>query len=168
MKKIQTDQSGFGVVEIILSFVIVVMVSGAGWYVWKSNQNATNSYNSAASTSTVTNSSNKPKSTKTTPETEVKTEPTPTPEPTPAPAKTVTASKATTFTAANCTGNITVYVSNKAGAEGSYNPSSWTVVKTFAYGEAISAFCDSNTLASYVVTTSDMYVKRSDLSPTKP
>lgn len=166
MKKLQKDQSGFGVIEIILSLVIVAIISGAGWYVWKSNQNATNSYNSAASTSTVAKSPAKPKSTKTAPETEVKTEPTPAPAP--APAKAVTKSGATAFTAANCTGNITVYVSNKAGAEGSYNPSTWTVVKTFAYGEAISAICDSNTLASYVVTTSDMYVKRSDLSPTKP
>lgn len=107
----------------------------------------------------------------------VETSPASTPTPTkiyPAPAPVVTptapTSNATAFTAANCTGHITVYVSNKSGAEASYHPpSSWQVVKTHAYGTALQAICNiGEGLAPDYVISGDAYIKTSNLSPTKP
>jgi|SRR3989344_4659966 len=171
MKKIEIDQSGFGVVELVLVFIIVGIVSGAGWYILKSKQNANNSYNSAASASTVAKSTAKKKTAKTTnvaPETNATTTSSPPALATPQPAAT---SKATAFTAANCNGdNITVYVSNKNGAEASYHPpGSWQVVKTYAYGESIQVLCHAGEgLMPEYVLANDAYIKSTNLSPTKP
>jgi type II secretory pathway pseudopilin PulG len=95
---------------------------------------------------------------------------TPAPTPTPKPTPTVATSNATAFTAANCTGEITVYVSNKAGAEASYQlPSNWKVVKTHASGTALQGLCKvGEGLVPEYVIIQDAYVKSSNLSPTKP
>lgn len=86
-------------------------------------------------------------------------------------------SYATPFTMANCNGNSTVYVSNKNGAQASYNsPGQWSAYKTYPYGSAISVYCQVDGNASgpasayapdYVIAN-DAFIKASDLSPTKP
>lgn len=83
----------------------------------------------------------------------------------------VAESNATPFTAANCAGSVTVYVSNKNGAEASYSPpGSWRVVNTYSYGQALEALCiigDTNLAPDYVLVD-DAYIKSTDVSPTQP
>lgn len=54
MKKIKNNQLGFGAVESILIFIIIALVAGTGWYVWKQNKSSNNSGESASSTPATT------------------------------------------------------------------------------------------------------------------
>lgn len=77
----------------------------------------------------------------------------------------------TPYTAADCSGEKTAYVSNPNGTQGSYNPpESWNPTIRFSYGEAVVAYCEiGNTFASpEYVLINDAFVKASDLSTTKP
>ena len=96
-------------------------------------------------------------------------EPAPAQQPSPDPTPPV--SNATKFTAANCNGVSTVYVSNQNGAEASYRPpESWQVHKTYGYGESFQVYCiiGGTAFAPDYVLENDAYIKTSDLSPTKP
>ena len=77
----------------------------------------------------------------------------------------VATSNATAYT--GCDGITELYVSNKNGTTSSYQPPpNWTVVKTYVYGEKIIIYCQPP--ANEYVFDNDAYVKRVDLSPTKP
>ena len=80
-------------------------------------------------------------------------------------------SSSTAFTDANCTGDTIAYVSNKTGAPVSYlYPDRWSTVKVYAFGEQISVYCklsDGTNYPDYALVN-DAYIKKSDLSPTKP
>jgi len=77
----------------------------------------------------------------------------------------------TPFTAANCVGDGTVYVSNPNGTQGSYKyPDNWEPVTSYSYGQAINIYClvgDSAFAPDYVLGNDD-FIKASDLSTTKP
>lgn len=163
------NQRGFA--DIILIIVAVILAAGLGGYVYYQQLQNQKAYQAAGNGVTI---SSHPKKTGSTTAT-TQSDPAPASTATPAaiPKTTVSVSGATALTSANCkTDNaFTVYVSNKAGAEGSYQPpGSWQAVKTFTYGEAITVTCSpaSSFSPDYVVTSTDMYIKSSNLSPTKP
>jgi hypothetical protein len=51
MKK---NQNGFGVVEGLLTLVIIGILSGVGWYVWRTKNNADSIYKNASNTAEIT------------------------------------------------------------------------------------------------------------------
>lgn len=181
--KTHHSQSGFATVIIIVIVAVVAGVGTLGYLKIKDSQDtkaalATQKASDekaaeakslaekkAAEKETVTpeaapaTAAASPQATTTSPSTAAKPAPSP-----------VAASNATAFTAANCTGNITVYVSNKGGAEASYYPpSSWKTIKTYGYGEALKARCIvGEGLGPDYVISGDAYIKSSNLSPTKP
>src|SRR5689334_12158214 len=59
MITLKKNQSGFGVVEVILVIAIIAILGVVGWYVLGAKKNTTTSYNNAASSSnTNTNANN--------------------------------------------------------------------------------------------------------------
>ena len=93
---------------------------------------------------------------------------TPTPAPTTKP-PVVAKSNATAFTAANCTGEVTVYVSNKNGTTSSYHQApNWEVVKTYTYGQEIHIYCQMGGVSPEYIFDNDAYIKSADVSPTRP
>ena len=61
IKLMRKDQSGVGAIEAILLLVIVVTLTGVGYFVYKTKQNTTNSYNSASNALAATVPVSKPK-----------------------------------------------------------------------------------------------------------
>ncbi len=190
MRKLNKNQSGFGVILIILLLAVIgTVAAGAAIKVneAKANKAADVAQKNANQHAIDAKAAAEEK------KAEKKNEPTPTPSSTPAasstPAPVVTVkptvaptvkpvtSNATPFTRANCNGVSVVYVSNKNGAAASYNPpGQWSTYKTYPYGTAISIYCQVDGNASGPATAyapdyvqvNDAFVKSTDLSPTKP
>jgi type II secretory pathway pseudopilin PulG len=171
---------GFTGIEILIVVMIIGLVSAGGVVVYKKQQAKGHPQASKVITSTSSASLNPVSPTPSpTPSPSVTPTPSPTvvmatPKPTLKPSVVATATpkaNITPFTPADCHGASVAYVSNKSGAQVSYmRPEQWAPLKTYAYGEAVSIFCEvgDSDLAPQYGLIDQAFVKTSDLSTTKP